>query len=143
MDKEVIIAQMNKMRPPFLDLIGCTIEDVDPTEGTCTMIFNITEQLCHSGNIVQGGFITAMLDTVSSHAVFGCNNDVTALATLDLRVNFYKASHPGRIRAVGKIEKLTRNIAFLSAELFNEEGERTASLSASAKVSRKSESKSL
>ena len=128
---------MNEMRPPFLDLLGCTIEDVDQEVGTCTMLFRISEQLCHSGNIVQGGFITAMLDTVSSHAVFGCDHDITGVSTLDLRVNFYKANHPGKIKAIGKIEKLSRNFAFLSAELFNSDGERTASLFSSAKVSRK------
>ena len=137
MDKDVILAQLNKFRPPFLDLLGCTIEDVDPEEQTCTMIFDISEQLCHSGNIIQGGFITAMLDTVSSHAVFACDPEVVGVSTLDLRINFFKASHPGKVRAIGKVEKLTRNFAFLSAELYNPEGERTASLSASAKVSRK------
>lgn len=136
-DKEVILTQLNNFRPPFLDLLGCTIEDVDPVGKTCTMLFDISEQLCHSGNIVQGGFITAMLDTVSSHAVFASDHDVVGVSTLDLRVNFLKANHPGKIRAIGKIEKLTRNFAFLSAELFDSEGERTASLNASAKVSRK------
>ena len=137
MDKQVIIGEMNKMRPPFLDLLGCKIIDINKYEGTCTMMFDIKEQLCHSGNIVQGGFITAMLDTVSSHAVFGCDHTVTALSTLDLRVSFLEANHPGAIKAIGKIEKLTRNFAFLSAELFNSEGKRTATLSASAKISRK------
>ena len=94
-----------------------------------------SKDYCHSGNIVQGGFVTALLDSVSSHAVFVMNRNAIAVSTLELKVSYYAPSFDGKYHAIGRIEKLTRNFAFLSADLFNEQGERTASLTATAKVS--------
>ena len=135
MTKETIIERMNTFRPPFLDLFECKISDVNPEEGICKMEFNISKQYCHSGNIIQGGFVTAMLDAVSSHAIFGMNENVVAVSTLELKVSYLAPSFNGKYHAIGKVEKLTRNFGFLSAELTNEKGERTATLTATAKVS--------
>ena len=135
MTKEVVIKQMQTFRPPFLDLFECVITDVNPEEGICEMDFTVSKQYCHSGDIVQGGFITMMLDAVSSHAVFSTSPKIIAVSTLELKVSYMAISRSGKFRAVGQVEKLTRNFGFLSADLFNEVGERTASLTATAKVS--------
>ena len=135
MNKQKVIDQLNGFRPPFLDLLKCEILDVDSGMGICKMKFDIGKELCHSGNIVQGGFVTAMLDTVSSHATFGMNDKIVAVSTMELKVSFYGPSNNGIFTAIGKVEKLTRNFAFLSADLLNDKGERTASLTSTAKVS--------
>jgi len=135
MTKEDIIKQMSTFRPLFLDLFECVITDVDSEKGICEMDFNISKQYCHSGNIIQGGFITTMLDAVSSHAAFAINGSIIGVSTLELKVTYIAPSLNGKYHAIGKVEKLTHNFAFLSAELFNEAGERTAYLSATAKVS--------
>ncbi|NRB53084.1 MAG: PaaI family thioesterase [Saprospiraceae bacterium] len=134
MTKKDIIERMQQFRPPFLDLFECVIRDVDPEAGSCEMDFTISTQFCHSGDIVQGGFVTAMLDAVSSHAVFGLNPAVIGVSTLELKVSYFAVSRSGKFRAVGQVEKLGRNFGFLSAELFDEAGIKTASLSATAKV---------
>ena len=140
MTKETIIERMNTFRPPFLDLFECVITDVNDKVGICEMEFNISKQFCHSGNIIQGGFVTAMLDAVSSHAVFVMKESIVGVSTLELKVSYLAPSFNGKYIAKGKVEKLTRNFAFLSAELFNEAGERTAILTATAKVLSKTES---
>ena len=136
MTEKNIIERMSAFRPPFLDLFDCEITKILPEEGLCEMQFYISKQYCHSVNIVQGGFITMMLDSVSSHATFAMSENILGVSTLELKVSFYAPSLSGKFKAVGKVEKLTRNFAFLSADLFNDEGERTASLTATAKVSR-------
>ena len=133
--KEQIIASMNQHRPTFLRLLGCEIVDVDLEKGICEMYFDVNEQFCHSVNIIQGGFVTAMLDAVSAHATFALTSESIKLSSLELKVSFMGASFMGKYKAIGKVEKLTRNFAFVSAELFNEEGERTATLSSTAKIS--------
>lgn len=135
MTKEDIIKQMDAFRPPFLDLFECVITDVDAEKGICEMDFNISKQYCHSGNIIQGGFVTTMLDAVSSHAAFATNGDIIGVSTLELKVTYLAPSFNGKYHAIGKVEKLTRNFGFLSAALFNDKGERTAYLSATAKIS--------
>ena len=97
----------------------------------------MNEQFCHSVDIIQGGFVTTMLDAVSAHAVFVGNAEVTRLSCLELKVSFLSASRKGKYKAIGSVEKLTRNFAFVNADLYNEEGVKTATLSSTAKISYK------
>lgn len=129
-----IIDRLNKYRLQFLIDLGCTIIDASQEERFCKMEFNIDKRYCHSVDIIQGGFVTAMLDAVTSHAVFAANEQLMALSTLELKVTFYEASRAGKLIAFGKVDKMGRSIAFLSGELFNEGGERTASITSTAKI---------
>jgi len=135
MSTDELLQQLNSRKPQFLSDMGCQITHADPQTGECRMSFDIGEQYCHSGNIIQGGFVTAMLDSVTSHAAFVANSNVTTVSTLEVKVTFLGASNLGKLTATGRVEKMTRNFAFLSGELFNDQGERTASISATAKIS--------
>ena len=136
-EKSMIIAEMNRNRPPFLDLFDCVITDVDVENGRCEMDYFVGKQYCHSGDIVQGGFVTALLDAVSSHAVMCMDPEIVGVSTLELKVSYLAASRSGKFHCTGQVERLTRNFVFLSAELFNEDKIRTATLSATAKVVRR------
>ena len=120
---------------PFLVDMGCEVTGANSEERTCEMTFEIGERYCHSGDIIQGGFVTAMLDAVTTHAVFAADSRVTAVSTLEVKVSFLDASRMGKLKAVGRVDKLTRNFAFLSGDLFNSAGDRTAGITATAKVS--------
>jgi len=129
-----IIDRLNTRKPQFLIDLGCTIIEANAEERFCKMEFNIDKRYCHSVDIIQGGFVTAMLDAVTSHAVFAASEELMALSTLELKVTFYEASRAGKLIAIGKIDKMGRSIAFLSGELFNETGQRTASITSTAKI---------
>lgn len=135
MSKEAIIQALNLHRPEYLNDLGCTITDADSEKGMCEMKFKISKQFCHSVDIIQGGFVTAMLDAVTTHAVFAANRQVRAVSTLEVKVNFYAPSRAGKLTAIGRVDKMTRNFVFVSGDLINELGERTASISSTAKVS--------
>lgn len=137
MTNDDIIKRLNQNKPEFLNRFNCEILSVDPIKGTCHMEFNVSEQYCHSGNIIQGGFVTAMLDAVSSHAIFVTSADITNVSTMELKVSFYAPSLAGRYTAIGRIEKAGYKTAFLSAELINDEGTPTAALSATSKIIRR------
>lgn len=133
-DVSELIARLNNKRERFLDDMGCEIIDVDLEQSVCTMNFDMGAQYCHSGDIVQGGFVTAMLDAVASHAAFLSNESLVGVATLELKVTFLEASRMGRFKAIGRVDKMSRSIAFLSAELYNSDDLLTASMSATAKI---------
>ena len=133
MDKKETIQRLNNHPLPFFEDMGGKTTDADPELGTCVMEFDISEFYCHSGDIVQGGFVTAMLDLVTSHAVFATDPLIVGLSTLELKVSFYAASRAGKFRAFGKIEKKGKSIVFLSGDLYNESGERTASITSTSK----------
>lgn len=132
--KDNIIEQLNNKKPQFLNDFGCVISDIDLEERICEMEFDVPLRFCHSGDIIQGGFVTSMLDAVCSFSVFATNPRVIKLASLELKVNFLKVSRAGKFKAVGKIESIGRTIAFLSGELYDESGQKTASITTTAKI---------
>ena len=136
MTTEQAIEHLNSLRPPFLDTLGCSIQAVDLEQNSCTMAFEISEQFCHSGNIVQGGFVTSMLDTVCAHATFLSDKSINLVASLEIKVSFLKPTLAGRMTAVGRVNQIGGSIAFLSSELFNENGTLTASATTTAKIKR-------
>ena len=132
--KQEIIDYLNKFRTQYIIDLGCTITDASREEQFCKMEFNIDKRYCHGDNIIQGGFVTAMLDAVTAHAVFAVVPKLKGLSTLELKVTFYEMSRAGKLTAVGRIDKMGRSIAFLSGDLFNEAGEKTASITTTAKI---------
>ena len=129
-----IIDQLNARKPKYLEDFGCIITKMDTEKGICEMDFDVPLHFCHSGDIIQGGFVTSMLDAVTTFAVFGSNPNVIKLATLELKVTYFKASLAGKFKAIGRIESIGRSIAFLTGELINDSGLKTASISATAKI---------
>ena len=83
--------------PKFLSILGANDVDFDEKEETITMHFDIVEELTHSnGAYVQGGFITAMLDTSMAHLlIFKTNGEYNPL-TLNINVNFLAPGIPGK-----------------------------------------------
>lgn len=112
-------SKINLSQPPkFLSILGAEAVTFDENKESISMNFNIGEDLTHSnGSFVQGGFITAMLDTSMAHLlIFKTNGEYNPL-TLNINVNFLSPGTPGKFTASATISKLGKSIAFTSAEL--------------------------
>lgn len=135
MTPETKIAYLNEHKPVFLDFLGGRV--VGLSDRSCEFAFHVPLSYCHSGNIVQGGFVTAMLDAAMAHAVFGCDPSVTRLSSLEISTR-YEGVTPGDepLRVIGRIRKITRSIAFLDGEIINAQGELCATAHSVAKISR-------
>ena len=137
MNRDDIIATLNEQKPPFLNFLGGSIVDVDNEKQTCVFEFCVPLDYCHSGNVVQGGFVTAMLDAAMAHAVFGLDPTITRLSSLEISTRYEDATRGEHVLTVtGRIRKMTRSIAFLDAEIHNAEGNLTATAHSVAKISR-------
>lgn len=112
------------------------IDAFDAGEQTCTMSFDVSKDYCHSVDVVQGGYVTVMLDAACTHAIVAIDAGVSNVSSLEIKVTFLEATRAGKMVAVGKVQKLGRSIAFLTAELFNAEGVLTATATTTAKVRR-------
>ena len=104
--------------PKFLSILGANGVAFNEENETMTMHFDIGEELTHSdGAFVQGGFITAMLDTSMAHLlIFKTNGEYNPL-TLNINVNFLAPGTPGKFISAATINKLGKSISFTSAEL--------------------------
>jgi|TARA_B110000238_G_scaffold187507_1_gene217703 uncharacterized protein (TIGR00369 family) len=136
MNEHDIVEHLNAHSLPFVKMLGGHVAEVDLEQKTCTFEFNISTDFCHSIDIVQGGFVTAMLDAAMSHAVFGLDKSIENVSSLEIKTNYLEPTRAGKLRAIGSILKSGYKVAFLEAQLFNEEGLLTATASSVAKLVR-------
>lgn len=136
-DAADVITALNDNRPAFIEMLGGNITAVDATARTCTFEFDVSTQFCHSIDVVQGGFVTAMLDAAMSHAVFASVEGVTGVSSLEIKTSYLEPTLAGKMTAVGRVRKAAYKTAFLEGELFNADGLLTATSSSVAKIVRK------
>jgi uncharacterized protein (TIGR00369 family) len=137
MDPAQAIAVLNKQKPVFLNFLGGKIVALDPESRSCTFEFCVPLDYCHSGNIVQGGFVTAMLDAAMAHAIFGIDSSITRLSSLEISTRYESATFGEQTLTVtGRIRKVTRSIVFLDGEIRDEQGNLTATAQSTAKIAR-------
>jgi uncharacterized protein (TIGR00369 family) len=105
--------------PKFLEMLGSKGFEYDDELSTSAMRFLISKDLTHSnGTIVQGGFITAMLDAAMAHLIILKRNGEVNPLSLNINVNFIAPGAPGEFVAKGEITKMGKSIAFTSGELY-------------------------
>jgi len=78
---------------------------------------------CHSGNIVQGGYVTGWIDAAMAHSVMIPTDFEFSPLTLELKITFLKSANPGIVIAAAKVIKLGKSIAFVEGTLTNESGD--------------------
>jgi acyl-coenzyme A thioesterase PaaI-like protein len=74
-----------------------------------------------------------------SHALFGTDDTISGVASLDIATQFIgvcRGQHP--LRVTGRVKKATFKTAFLEADIQNEEGAVVATAQSVAKLSRQS-----
>ena len=116
-------SKLNLNNPPkFLSILGSKEVKFDDINESITMTFDIGDELTHSdGKIVQGGFITAMLDTTMAHLLIFVKKGEYNPLTLNINVAFVASGSPGIFTAKAKIEKLGNSIVFTSGSLLQED----------------------
>lgn len=133
-DLEVLTFMNANPQPCMMTLGDGEIVAMDTEKGHVAINFHAQEKHCHSGNIVQGGFVTGWLDSAMSLAVISKTQRELSPATLEIKTSFLKSAHPGVCRAEGWIERIGRSIVFLEAQLFNSAGEVIAKGSSTARL---------
>ncbi|MBV1882218.1 MAG: PaaI family thioesterase [Pseudomonadales bacterium] len=135
-NKKQIIEEMNNQRPEFIRLLGGTMIDFSDEMPMCTFEFDIGKEYCHSIDIVQGGFITAMLDVVMSHSIFVQGPELMGLSSLEIKTSYLEPTRAGKLRVEGCILKQSYKMAFLEGRMYNAENTLTATASTVAKLIR-------
>ncbi|HEV2652917.1 MAG TPA: PaaI family thioesterase [Rhizomicrobium sp.] len=78
---------------------------------------------CHSGGIVQGGFVTGWIDAAMAHLVMARTNFEFSPLSLEIKISFLQSANPGLIVAEAWVERMGRSTAFLEGHIKNEKGE--------------------
>jgi len=97
------------------------IVEMNP-EGRARLEYMAKPGMCHSGGVVQGGFVTGWIDAAMAHAAIALNGpDVTPM-TLELKVSFFAPVRPGLVIAEGWVERNGRKTAFYEGHLKDASG---------------------
>ena len=102
--------------------------------GKSIIHYRATMAMCHSGGIVQGGFVTGWIDAAMAYVVMATTKRQFSPLSLEIKISFLKAASPGLVIAEAWIEKLGRSTCFLEGRLLNEAGDVLAKGTSTAKL---------
>ena len=121
--------------PEFLKVLGFENGYYDENNHEWVTEFLPSEDLTHSnGSIVQGGFVTGMLDAAMAQCIMYKSNGEDLPLTLDIDVKFLNSCIPDhKVTSRAKIIKQGKSIVFTSANLFQKD-DLIATASASNKI---------
>src|SRR5215510_3802543 len=101
---------------PHAAHLGMRVVETGPGFGVCALPFR--EELIGDPRrrVIFGGAITTLIDHASGLAVACALEELTAIATIDLRVDYLRAAVPGLdLYARSECYRVTRNVAFVRA----------------------------
>lgn len=91
-------------------------------DGRAVIEFTCTPQMCHSGGVAQGGFVTGWIDSAMAHACIARYTTEFWIATLEVKVSFFRPATPGRVIAEGWIERAGKQTVFTEGRLLDTDG---------------------
>ena len=120
---EAIVARLRAIAVavPAMQLIGAHVIAFERSTQEITMGYEASADMCHSQVIVQGGFITAMVDSAMAYACMGCFDGSIAVPTLEIKVSFLNAGKAGAMIAKSRPVRLGKSVGFLEAELYQDD----------------------
>jgi uncharacterized protein (TIGR00369 family) len=95
---------------------------MDP-EGRARLEYLAGAHMCHSGGVVQGGFVTGWIDAAMAHAAIALLGDAVTPMSLEIKVSFFAPVRPGPVIAEGWIERRGRKTCFLEGRLLDPAGQ--------------------
>jgi uncharacterized protein (TIGR00369 family) len=105
------------------EVMGLTrIVTMDGEQGRSCLEYQAKAEQCHSGGVVQGGFVSGWIDAAMAHALIAKQGDQVVPMTLELKVSFLASARPGPVFAEGWIVKAGRKVAFVEGSLKDGEG---------------------
>lgn len=101
---------------------GGTVIESDSDAGRAVIEFTCGPEMCHSGGVAQGGFVTGWIDSAMAHACIARYTTDFWIATLEVKVSFFRPAMPGRVIAEGWIERAGKQTVFTEGQLLDGDG---------------------
>lgn len=98
------------------------VRESDGDAGRAIIEFTCSPDMCHSGGVAQGGFVTGWIDAAMAHACIARYTTDFWIATLEMKVSFFRPAAPGQVVAEGWIERAGKQTVFTEGRLLDSEG---------------------
>ena len=119
---EQILKKFKITQAPCTDTLGAKVINFTSNPPEIEMEFLAIQEFTHSdGMIVQGGFVTGMLDAPMAHLLMGLYEFKVIPMTLDLNVSFLAPTRQGKLIAKAEVVQLGKSTAFMSSKLYQDE----------------------
>lgn len=86
-------------------------------EGHARLEYEAKRDQCHSGGVVQGGFISGWIDAAMAHAAMARNGPGIVPMTLELKVSYFAPTRPGLVIAEAWVERHGKRTSFYEGRL--------------------------
>ena len=108
-------------RLPHAQYLGMRCDEIGPQRASLSVPYHQRLIGNPRTGVLHGGVITAVLDTVGWLAIAALLPEETAIATLDLRIDYLRPAQPGQtIRATAQCTKITTSVAFARGVAYHE-----------------------
>ncbi|MEZ5376066.1 MAG: PaaI family thioesterase [Acidimicrobiales bacterium] len=106
----------------------------DGEAGRAVLEFTCAPEMCHSGGVAQGGFVTGWIDSAMASACIARYTTDYWIATLEVKVSFFRPATPGVVIAEGWIERAGKQTVFTEGRLLDTEGNVLAKASSTVRL---------
>ena len=86
-------------------------------EGHARLEYEAKQAQCHSGGVVQGGFISGWIDAAMAHAAMARNGPGIVPMTLELKISYFAPTRPGLVIAEAWVERHGKRTSFYEGHL--------------------------
>ena len=96
--------KLNSHTAPCIKTLGGSVIRFQSEPPEIEMEFEAGSEFTHSdGQVVQGGFVTGMLDAPMAHLMMGLFDQRILPMTLDINVSFLSPSKPGKLTCIAEV----------------------------------------
>ena len=107
-------------RAGWRETIGARIAEVE--DGRAVVELDVHAGHRHEGGVVQGGIITQIADAAMGMSLMTRQDEGMANTTIELKINFLRPVVDGRLRAIGRVVEMRKDLLFSEADVVDEQG---------------------
>ena len=115
------LKRLNSTSAPCGETLGLKVLRFQSEPPEIEIEFEAKYEFTHSdGQVVQGGFVAAMLDAPMAHLLMGLYEEPITPMTLDINVSYLAPSKPGKLNCVAEVVQRGKSTAFMSSRLYQQ-----------------------